>query len=551
MMFNFWEENGELQHESIAEVRQTIRDVYGLWWRGLINYTSWTIAIPVEGAELYDIARRHGMIDENYYPSDTWDIHRFLSGVSEREFNSVYAEARRQQALTAGNSEWRNYRGIARKLRTTVSGKPDGQSGAPEPSRQRRAPVARTVARKAKNHESALEIPRSTARRPMDVSLTRDAGRFGDGASRDLAGCGLGAEPTLHSTGSYADMSYEIRILTNMRRMASMYQEDPSVEIRLIRLGGPMSAVAEFLRSFRYGYVLLNGEPRTAFALLALKAVFPFHRTRVVLLDIMLSAPRSFRARVKARLVGSLLARTHRIMVYYRNTKGIQAHFGIPAERFEYIPFKVNQDAFIARTPPTDGGYVFCGGKTRRDFATLFEAVDGLDIPVKVVTAENADMAQHASFADERSAPRNVEIVRSKGDPNEFIQQMAGARLVVLPITPEICGAGISVYLQAMAMKKCVIMSAGPGAEDVLTEGQAIIVPPCDPAALRGAIEKAFDDPDYRESVAQVGYEWAKKAGGEKQLYENVLAKLRSNFEDGATRESLSQESSLVNERIG
>jgi len=127
MMFNFWEEDGELQHETADEVRQTIRDVYRLWWKGLINYTSWAFAIPVQGAELYDIALRHGMIDEHYYPSDTWDIFRHLDGVSEREFNSIYAQARRQQAIMAlvsGDFEWRNYKGILRKARTMVSGKP-------------------------------------------------------------------------------------------------------------------------------------------------------------------------------------------------------------------------------------------------------------------------------------------------------------------------------------------------------------------------------------------------------------------------------------------
>lgn len=130
MMFNFWEEDGELRHETADEVRQTIRDVYGLWLRGLINYTSWTFATPVQGAELYDIARRHGMVGEDYYPSDTWDIFRHLRGVSEREFNALYAQARRQTALMAlasGGFEWRNYRGILRKARTTLFGKPREQ----------------------------------------------------------------------------------------------------------------------------------------------------------------------------------------------------------------------------------------------------------------------------------------------------------------------------------------------------------------------------------------------------------------------------------------
>ncbi len=128
MLFNYWEEDGELQHETIDEVRQTIKDVYALWRKGYINYTSWAFACPVHGSEFYDIALRHGLIDENYYPGDTWNTYDHLTGVTKKEFNRVYAAARRQQAIMAlrsGNFEWRNYKGIFRKAMTMVRGKPN------------------------------------------------------------------------------------------------------------------------------------------------------------------------------------------------------------------------------------------------------------------------------------------------------------------------------------------------------------------------------------------------------------------------------------------
>jgi len=128
MMFNYWEENGELQHETIDEVKKTIKDVYSLWRKGFVNYTSWAFAVPVHGSELYDIAIKHGLIDKNYYPGDTWNTFDHLKGVSKKEFNKAYSSARRQQAImaiTSGNFEWRNYKGIARKAMTMLRGKPD------------------------------------------------------------------------------------------------------------------------------------------------------------------------------------------------------------------------------------------------------------------------------------------------------------------------------------------------------------------------------------------------------------------------------------------
>lgn len=113
------------------------------------------------------------------------------------------------------------------------------------------------------------------------------------------------------------------------------------------------------------------------------------------------------------------------------------------------------------------------------------------------------------------------------GTPRPFIELMAKARLVVMPIKPEICGAGIGVYIMAMALKKCVILSAGPGAEDVLTENQAIIVPPQNPIALRQAIEKAYSDPDYRRTYEENGHRYARTLQGDDRQKESLIAELK------------------------
>jgi anaerobic magnesium-protoporphyrin IX monomethyl ester cyclase len=130
MMFNLWEDKGTLQHESAQEVKDTIALVYRLWRQRKLHYSSWQFAVPVPGAELYDIALRRGMIDADYIPNDAWDAHQFLQGISKAEFNRLYARARRQQAimaLTSGCLEWRNWKGILHQARTTVFGKHERQ----------------------------------------------------------------------------------------------------------------------------------------------------------------------------------------------------------------------------------------------------------------------------------------------------------------------------------------------------------------------------------------------------------------------------------------
>ncbi|MEH6764210.1 MAG: radical SAM protein [Aequorivita antarctica] len=125
MLFNYWEEDGELQHDTIAETKATIKEMYKLWRKGYLHYISWEISRPVQGSEFYDIALKHGMIDENYYPNDHFQTFDFIKGITKREFNRIFRESRIQQAiliLTSGNIEWRNYRAIYRKGVTIING---------------------------------------------------------------------------------------------------------------------------------------------------------------------------------------------------------------------------------------------------------------------------------------------------------------------------------------------------------------------------------------------------------------------------------------------
>ncbi|MEM4655326.1 MAG: hypothetical protein QXL34_07565 [Thermosphaera sp.] len=69
--------------------------------------------------------------------------------------------------------------------------------------------------------------------------------------------------------------------------------------------------------------------------------------------------------------------------------------------------------------------------------------------------------------------------------------------------------------------------AAGPGAEDVLTENQVIIVPPQNPMALRQAIEKAYTDQDYRRLYEERGYRYAMSLEGEDRLMESLVAELK------------------------
>jgi glycosyltransferase involved in cell wall biosynthesis len=218
------------------------------------------------------------------------------------------------------------------------------------------------------------------------------------------------------------------------------------------------------------------------------------------------------------------LGRVARFLVYFRDATVFHQSLGIPAQKFHYIPFKINACGLILAATPRDEGYIFSGGRSRRDFATLFAAVGSLGYPVKLLTGAESDLAPHGSSLKGVQIPANVEVLTNDSSPEYFVQLLCGARIVVIPLLPDTrTQSGIGVYLQAMAARKCVIISSGLGVSDVLTEDQAIIVPAGDAAALREAIRQVWEDPELRERYADRAARYAQPLGGEDELRRSVL----------------------------
>jgi hypothetical protein len=162
--------------------------------------------------------------------------------------------------------------------------------------------------------------------------------------------------------------------------------------------------------------------------------------------------------------------------------------FAIPRERVACLRFAHSLWSRVDG-PIGDGGYVFAGGDSLRDFETLAAAVDGLDVPVRIGT--NNPLGE---------LPPNV--TGGPVTPDEYNDLLADARVVVVPMRAAARrGAGLITYLNAMALGKPVIVSDTPAAREyVEQERTGLLVPPEDVAALRGAIEWAFDPANADEA---------------------------------------------------
>ena len=65
MLYNAWEVNGKLEHETPEEVNNTLEFARTCLRDNLIEFISWSITNPIIGSKLHDIAKRHNIATHN------------------------------------------------------------------------------------------------------------------------------------------------------------------------------------------------------------------------------------------------------------------------------------------------------------------------------------------------------------------------------------------------------------------------------------------------------------------------------------------------------
>jgi len=146
-----------------------------------------------------------------------------------------------------------------------------------------------------------------------------------------------------------------------------------------------------------------------------------------------------------------------------------------------------------------DGRTVLTVGKDlARDYATFLEAVRPLDVDATVVA--------HPRNVEARELPPNATLQVGVSF-SELRELYAQAACVVLPQRGEDYaygseGGGLTALLEAMAMARPIVASDRPILHDYVRNGvEALLVPPEDPLALRGAIERVLADSELARSL--------------------------------------------------
>jgi glycosyltransferase involved in cell wall biosynthesis len=273
----------------------------------------------------------------------------------------------------------------------------------------------------------------------------------------------------------------------------------------------------------RADLLLINCDVAIALRLCALFLLFPWRRKPIVAVDFVLRQPGKSGAALWLKRI--LLSRINLFVHYFHDIRGYDKYFGISPKRSVFVPFKPNIRYRFEVTPDLEGKYILCLGRSMRDYDTFFNAMERLPLPAAIPAPDFAQMTTHeARFTRSMDQlPGNVAVLEDDGSSESMFRILEGARLVVLPILKtSLCASGVSTYLNAMLMRKCVVLTDGPGASDVLTD-QALICPSEDPTALASLIRRAWEDDDLRNRTADAGYRYALSLGGEPELRQRVV----------------------------
>ena len=196
------------------------------------------------------------------------------------------------------------------------------------------------------------------------------------------------------------------------------------------------------------------------------------------------------------------------------STREIDARPPGVRERCVFLPLPADGD-FAAVAPVTDGGYVFSGGGGQRDFPALIEAARGLDVPVRFVTFS-------PEFLEwEGDLPQNCDVRWQMPLP-EFLDAVAGATLVVVPLRRGSYSHGHTTVAQALRLGKAVVTTRDASIEDYVEDGrEGLLVEPGDADGYRAAIRRLLDDHELRGSC-----ERAARARAEDFTYEAFAERL-------------------------
>ena len=227
-------------------------------------------------------------------------------------------------------------------------------------------------------------------------------------------------------------------------------------------------------------------------------------RVRHVLISHNLLSPR------KTPLIRALgvLPTFAAIVVMTRSAMGpiAETYKGV-AERLVNLPNFVDERFWRPRATaaPTEG-YILSVGRAKRDYDTLLRAIGGESVTLRVQASSQWHVTEGSLPT---RLPPNV-VLGNYLDPIGMRACYERSQFVVVPLRAGTHHfAGTETILEAMAMKRAVILAADQCPADYLVPGETgLYVPAGDVPALRQAVEALLRSPQRAAAMGEAGRRW-------------------------------------------
>ncbi len=194
-----------------------------------------------------------------------------------------------------------------------------------------------------------------------------------------------------------------------------------------------------------------------------------------------------------------------RFVVHTRREREIyQEWLGIPKERFEFVYFHEKEIPVTFQENNTEP-FITALGSAHRDFSTLFEAVEKLNVPTIVACSQRA--------LEGVSIPSQVQTLIGTSKEN-CLRLAQEARINVVPMlpNPKVTASGQVTIVEAMSMGRAVIATECNGAEDYIQHGKTgLLVKPQSVEDLVQAIEMLWNDSELRNRLGQAAQRYARE----------------------------------------
>lgn len=215
---------------------------------------------------------------------------------------------------------------------------------------------------------------------------------------------------------------------------------------------------------YRYDYIISYECGRETFLISLFQTLFLIKKPRHIILDfIMREKSNNLKSRLKYMILKFCLASVHLAVCssklekeYYKNT------FKWKDKKVAFIPLRINPELFDIKT--NDGNYIFSAGRTFRDYETLIQSLRNINYQT-IICAGKDDYEKYYG-----KIPSNISIYKDLLF-EEYINLLANAKFVIIPLQDKIISTGQSVLLHAMALGKMVIVTKTAGSIDYIENG--------------------------------------------------------------------------------